>query len=287
MTVLVGGLAIGAVYSLVALGVVLIYRATSVVNFAQGELLMVSAYAYVIVSEYTKSPLLQLLAALGTGALAGLVCFVVTQLLLRNATPLAKVIGTLALLIFAQSGAIILFSANPRPASAWIVGSRSFSFDGVTISDNSLVIVVLTGLASVGLFLWLGSTNYGRGMRAVAEDSWRASLSGIHVGKMLATSWLVGGVMAGLGGLLVAPIVDVYPTMGASIIFPAFIAALIGGFTNLMGALVGGVILGVVETYAVVYVGGAWENVAAFAVLLLLLLWRPSGIFQADHVRAV
>ncbi len=287
MAVFVGGLAIGSVYALVALGVILIFRATSVVNFAQGELLMLSAYAYVLVGKHTTSPFLQLVVPLATGIAGGLVCFAVTQFLLRHSTALVKVIGTLALLVFAQATVTKLFSANARPAKGWIVGQASISVGGTRIADNSLILIGFMVVTSALLFSWLGLTNYGRGMRAVAEDPWRAALSGIHVNRMLATSWVVGGLMAGIAGLLLAPITDVYPTMGAAIIFPAFTAALLGGFTNLLGAVLGGVLLGLLQTYSVVYVGAAWENVVVFLVLLGVLLWRPSGILGAGRVRAV
>lgn len=287
MAVFVGGLTIGSVYALVALGVVLIFRATSVVNFAQGELLMSSAYAYVLVTKHTSSPLLQLLASLAIGVIGGLLCFVVTNFLLRRATPLVKVIGTLALLVFAQATATKLFSANARPAKGWIVGQATVSVGGTRIPDNSLILIGFMVVTSSLLFAWLGLTNYGRGMRAVAEDPWRAALSGIHVNRMLGTSWMVGGLMAGLAGLLLAPVTDVYPTMGAGVIFPAFTAALLGGFTNLLGAVLGGILLGLLETYSVVYVGAAWETVVVFLVLLAVLVLRPSGILGAARVRAV
>lgn len=287
MELAIGGLALGAVYALVALGVILIFRATSVVNFAQGEILMIGAYAYTLTAERTDLAVVQLAVALAAGSAAGLVCFGVTHFLLKGAGAIVLVIGTLALLVFAQSTARLIFTDNPRRADAWLVGDRDVQILGATVAANSLTVLALTALAAVALLVWLGATTYGRSVRAVAEDQWRAALSGIHVRRMLAISWIIGGALAALGGVLLSPVTGVFPTMGAQIIFPAFIAALLGGFTRLDGALVGGLAIGLIQTYAVFYFGGVFRDVVMFSLLLLILLVRPQGLFGGARVRTV
>src|SRR5215217_2061010 len=128
MDLLIGGLGIGAVYSLVAIGIVLIYRATSIVNFAQGELMMVSAYCSLMAGEYSGSPTLQLLAALGAGGLGGLACFALTNILLRGSSHMTLVIGTLGLLILLQSTARYLFTDIPMRAEGWVFGDQNVAF---------------------------------------------------------------------------------------------------------------------------------------------------------------
>lgn len=287
MELIFGGLALGAIYTLVALGVILVFRATSVVNFAQGEILMLGAYAYVFTFGATGNPLVQVAVAILVGAAAGLVCFFVTHFLLRGASPIVLVIGTLSLLVFAQSTARLLWTDNPRRAEPWIFGDRDVHLAAAAISVNSLTCLVVTAAAAGGLILWLEMTSYGRSVRAVAEDQWRAALSGIHVRRMLAISWGIGGALAALGGVMLSPVTGVFPTMGAQIIFPAFIAAILGGFTNLGGAVVGGLLLGLVQTYAVVYVGGAFRDAVTFGLLLVLLLLRPDGLFRSARLRTV
>jgi branched-chain amino acid transport system permease protein len=287
MDVFIGGLAIGAVYALLAIGVVVIFRASGVVNFAQGEVMMASAYAYVLVSQRVDNPLLQLVAALGAGAAAALLCFVVAHLLLPKATRIAQVIGTLALLILLQAGARYLFTDVPKRAEVWIFGERQFEFLGTSVPANSIMILVVATVTAAALFWWQGYTVYGRAVRAVAEDEWRAALSGIHVRTTLAVSWAVGGVLAGIAGVLISPLIGVFPTMGDAILLPAFIGAVLGGFSSILGALIGGIALGLIQTYSVITLGGAMKEVAMFTVFMLVMLWRPTGIITVAQTRKV
>ncbi|NML47266.1 branched-chain amino acid ABC transporter permease [Ramlibacter sp. G-1-2-2] len=282
-----GGLAIGAVYALVAIGIVLSYRAAGVVNFAHGELMMVAAYAYVLAHDLGGGPAWQLAAALGAGALGGLLCWVLTGLVLRGAAEITLVIGTLGLLILLQSGARHLFTDTPMPAQAWLFADRDLALFGASVPANALLVVGITVVAAGLLMYWQRVTVFGQAVLAAAEDPWRAALSGIHVQSTLAISWLVSGVFAGLAGMLLGPVVGVFPTMGADIIFPAFIAAILGGFGSVAGALAGGLLLGLLQTFTVVEIGGAWKEVVMFAFLFLVLIWRPTGLVRLAAARKV
>ena len=287
MSLFFGGLALGAVYALLAIGVVLVFRASGVVNFAQGEVMMVSAYTYVFASQYFTSPAMQLVCALAAGILGGLLCFWVAHILLPTSTKIAQVIGTLAILILLQAGARYLYTDVPMRAEAWIFGDRDIEFFGTSLPVNSVLILVVTTVATAALFFWQGSTLYGRAVRAVAEDEWRAALCGIHVRTTLAVSWGVGGMLAGIAGILISPLIGVFPTMGDNILLPSFIGAVMGGFSSILGALIGGLALGLIQTYAVVTFGGAMKEVVMFAVFILVLLWRPSGLFTVQQSRKV
>jgi len=287
MDLLIGGLAIGAVYALVALGIVLVYRATSIVNFAQGEFVMVGAYSAVLVAGLVDSPALEFVAAISAGAICGLICFGLTHYLLRGWSHMGVVIGTLGVLILLQSGARYYFTDIPLPAQSWIFGERNIRIFDASVSVNSITIIVGSSIVALALYIWEKRTIFGRSVLAAAEDQWRAALSGIHVRTTLIVSWMVGGALAGFAGLLLGPVVGVFPTMGADIIFPAFIAAILGGFSSIPGAFIGGLLLGLIQTYAVVYVGGAWKEVATFSVLLAVLLWRPTGLLMMRESRKV
>lgn len=287
MNLFVGGLAVGAVYALLAIGVVLVYRASGVVNFAQGEVMMISAYTYVFASQYFQSPALQIAFALCAGVLGGLLCFAVAHLLLPTSTKIAQVIGTLGLLILLQAGARYAFTDVPLRAEVWIFGDTDMQILGASVPMNSVMILVVTTLAAAALFFWQGSTLYGRAVRAVAEDEWRAALCGIHVRTTLAVSWGVGGLLAGIAGVLLSPVIGVFPTMGDNILLPTFIGAVMGGFSSILGALIGGLALGLIQTYAVVSFGGAMKEVVMFSVFILVLLWRPSGLFTVQQARKV
>lgn len=285
MNLMVGGLALGAVYALLAIGVVLVFRASGVVNFAQGEVMMVSAYAYVFASQYFSTPILQLAIALGAGVLGGLLCYCVTHILLPKSSKISQVIGTLAILILLQASARYLFTDVPLRAEAWIFGDRNLDFLGVSLPINSIMILGATTVATVALFYWQGSTLYGRAVRAVGEDEWRAALCGIHVKTTLAVSWAVGGVLAGMAGILISPLIGVFPTMGDHILLPAFIGAVMGGFSSILGALIGGLALGLIQTYAAVTFGGAMKEVVMFSVFIAFMLWRPTGLFTVQQTR--
>jgi branched-chain amino acid transport system permease protein len=287
MDLLIGGLAIGAVYSLVALGIVLVYRATGVVNFAQGELVMVGAYCAVLAAQATGSSALEFIAAVGASAFCGLVFFLVTHFLLRGWSHMGVVIGTLGLLILLQSVARYLFTDIPLPAEGWLFGDTNVDLFGVSIAVNSLTILAGSTIVAIGLYVWEKTTIFGRSVLAAAEDPWRAALTGINVRTTLVVSWMMGGALAGFAGLLLGPLIGVFPTMGADLIFPSFIAAILGGFSSVPGAFIGGLLLGIIQTYAVVYLGGAWKEVASFAVLLIILLWRPTGLLMVREARKV
>lgn len=287
MNLFVGGLALGAVYALLAIGVVLVFRASGVVNFAQGEVMMVSAYAYVFASLHFSSPIVQLAIALGAGVLGGLLCYCVTHILLPTSSKIAQVIGTLAILILLQAGARYLFTDVPLRAEVWIFGDRNLDIFGASLPINSVMILGVTTVATAALFYWQGSTLYGRAVRAVAEDEWRAALCGIHVKTTLAVSWAVGGMLAGMAGILISPLIGVFPTMGDNILLPAFIGAVMGGFSSILGGLIGGLALGLIQTYAAVTFGGAMKEVVMFSVFIAVMLWRPTGLFTVQQSRKV
>ncbi|MBN9062141.1 MAG: hypothetical protein BGP06_05170 [Rhizobiales bacterium 65-9] len=285
MSLLLGGLAIGGVYALIAIGVVLCYRATGVVNFAHGELMMIAAYAYAIVHDLTGSPTLEIVAAISAGAVGGLICFLLTGVVMRGAAEMSLVIGTLGVLILLQSGARHLFTDTPLPSEGWLFGDHNLTLFGVSAPANSLLILAALVVVAAAILYWQYATLFGRAVLAVAEDPWRASLAGIRVQSTLAISWLVSGMLAGLAGMLLGPVIGVFPTMGADVLFPAIVAAILGGFGSVAGAFAGGLIIGLLQTFTVVFLGGAVKEAVMFGFLLLVLLWRPSGLFTGPVAR--
>lgn len=283
MPELIGGLSIGAVYAIIAIGIVVIVRATGVVNFAQGEVLTVGAFAYVLASAHTGSPLLLALASVAAGMAFGLVLYLITAHLLKRANPIGVVIGTLGVSIIVQALLRREYTDNPRAASGWIFGDDRIAFLGTQVTVNSLVVIAVAVIAGLALHVWFKTTLTGKTMEVIAREPDRAALSGIKVGSGLLAAWLLGGALAGMAGMLVAPITGVYPMMGAEFLFGAFVAALIGGFSSIIGALIGGLALGVIQTYAVVTIGGTFREVMVFAIVLLILLLRPTGLI-GEHV---
>lgn len=286
LSIWIGAVANGAIYGLIALGVVIVFRATGVINFAQGELLMLGGYAFLQAGRAGVGPLGQLAIVLAVGAVLGLAFFVVTDRGLPNASLITVLIGTLALSIVMVNGARLAFTDIPSRVPGWLTGDRVVHLPGATtIPLNTVVIIAVGVAAAAGSALWLRATDTGRAVRAVAEDRQAAALSGIRVRRILALAWVIGGVFAALGGLLLSPAVGVYPTVGQSVVFKGFVAATLGGFDSVVGAMLGGILVGVLETAGVLLIGGDAKDAVLFALLLALLLLRPNGLFAARTVR--
>ncbi len=284
---LIGGLAIGSIYSLLAIGVVLVYRTTGVLNFAQGELVTIGAYAYVFASAVSASPAVTMGAAVAAGVLAGAVFYVVIHVLLRGRPELSLVVGTLALLTLVQATARLYVTDRPYRAPSWMFGDRAVMVGGTALPVNSLVIIGTTALAGILLLLWFTRTTIGKTMAAVAEDPLRSAMSGIPVRGILLLSWTGAGALAAVAGVLVSPVTGVFPTMGGSLVLSAVVGAVAGGFDSIAGALLGGLLIGLMQTFAVVFVGGSYRDIVVFAVLMLVLLLRPQGLFGSPELRRV
>lgn len=284
---LIGALAIGSIYSLLAIGVVLVYRTTGVVNFAQGELVTIGAYAYVVASAVSGSPALTMGAAIAAGAISGAVFYFVVHILLRGRPELSLVVGTLALLTLVQATARLYATDRPYRADTWIFGDRVVRLGEAVLPVNSLVIIGVTALAGIFLLVWFTQTTIGKAMAAVAEDPLRSAMSGISVRGILLLSWTGAGALAAVAGVLVSPVTGVFPTMGGSLVLSAVVGAVVGGFDSILGALVGGLLVGLLQTFAVVVVGGAYRDVAVFALLMLVLLLRPAGLFGSPELRKI
>jgi branched-chain amino acid transport system permease protein len=287
INLLASGLAAGAIYALVAIGVVLVYRTTAVLNFAQGELLMLGAYSFAMTSALTNNPAWQMLAAIAAGVGGGLACFIVTHICLGRRSELAKVVGTLAIGTVAQSLMRIRFTDVAKTAPAWIFGDTDVKIAGGNVSCNSIAAMAVAVTLTVLLVQFLGRSALGRSVRSVAENHWFAALGGVKVRWTLALSWAAGGAFAAIGGVFLVPVTGSFPIMGAHILFPAVTAAFLGGLTSINGALAGGLLLGVAETFAVYLVGGAFQGIAIFALVLAILLIRPTGLFASLSVRKV
>jgi branched-chain amino acid transport system permease protein len=287
VTNLVGGLALGSIYALIAIGVALVYRTTGIVNFAQGELVAIGAYAYVFASSLSASPAVTLLAAVLGGVAAGAVFFAVIHVLLRGHEELRLVVGTIALLTLVQGGARLLATDRPYRAETWLFRDETIHLGGATLPVNSLVVIAVLAVAAAGLFLFFSRTTVGKAMAAVAEDPLRAALAGIPVRTMLLLSWAGAGALAAIAGVLISPVTGVFPAMGAQVFLAAIVGAVLGGLDSIFGALLGGLVVGLVQTYAVIAVGGAFRDLVVFGLLLLVLIVRPAGLFGSRTLRRV
>lgn len=273
------GLGVGSIYALVALGFVLIFRATNVVNFAQGDFAMLGAFSMVVLAidlglPYWLSILLTLAAMIAFGALFNLGVYYP----LRHRSFLPVIISTIGASILLENG--VLAAYGPRPQTLpGLFASQGFSIGPVFFDSQYLLILGVT-VVMVGLqYLFFERTLIGKKMQATSQDKEMSSLLGIPVALMIMLTFVYSAVLGGLAGILVAPILFVSVGMGSSIALKAFAASIIGGFGDVTGAIVGGLALGVVETFGAAYISVPYKDAFAFLVLFVFLLFRPQGIF--------
>jgi len=287
LQVLFQGLALGSIYALVALGFVLIIRATNVVNFAQGDFAMLGAYAMVlflvglpgnpdlgIPGFETGVPYwLAIVLSVAVMTLIGLAFNYGVYYPLRNRSFLPVLISTLGASIFLQNTILAIFNPQPRPLEK-LLNSDGVTIGGVFLDSQYLVILVFTVCAVAFQYFFFEHTLLGKKLQATSQDKDMARLLGIPVALMIAITFIYSSVLGGMAGILIAPI-----GMGSIIALKAFAATIIGGFGDVAGAIVGGIIIGVIESFAAYYISVPYKDAYAFLALFLVLLFRPQGIF--------
>jgi branched-chain amino acid transport system permease protein len=290
--VLFQGLALGSIYALVALGFVLIIRATNVVNFAQGDFAMLGGYAMVLFlvgmpgNPDLALPALSLslpywvaivLTVVVMGAI-GLAFNYGVYYPLRNRPFLPVLISTLGASIFLQNSVLAVFNPQPRPLDK-LLPVDGVTIGGVFLDSQYLVILAFTIAAVAFQYFLFEHTLLGKKLQAVSQDKDMARLLGIPVSLMIIITFVYSAVLGGLAGVLVSPILFVSIGLGSAIALKAFAATIIGGFGDIAGAIVGGLIIGLVESFAAYYVSVPYKDAYAFVFLFLVLLVRPQGIF--------
>jgi branched-chain amino acid transport system permease protein len=282
-----GGLRIGAIYGLAALGLVVIHKATKTVNFAHGAFIMLGAYGAFLGVETWRMPygVVYVIVPIAVGLIAGLIEYAVLRRL-RQADAFTGVITTVFVAIVVTEGIRIVFESESLTVppvfggAPWIVGSLTLTKETIWIVGGA----ILCGLAGIFLFSRAG---IGRAMRAMSASIRGAQLCGYSVDRVYAQAWFLGGGLAGLAGVFAAPRLGVSPDLATVMIVPAFVAAIIGGFDSLSGAILGGIILGVLETYTAAFLPAAFKNAFTFVLLLGVLLWMPNGLFPERKYRRV
>jgi branched-chain amino acid transport system permease protein len=284
---LVSGTATGAIYALAALGFTLLWQAAGVINFAQGEFVMVPAFSMLFFIA-AGAPLW--LAFLLTCALAGIILgygfkrVIVDPLIRHGVIPL--VIATLGLSIAVKSIVRAGYSAEAHPFPSPFPAGQ-FALAGINISYADVGTLFLAGAIVVGLQAFLNKTVTGRAMQAVAQNTEAAKVLGINVKRMVLYVFLINAVLAVVAALLVTPTYLAKFDMGDSIGQKAFFAAIIGGFNQTRGALLGGVLIGVLENVVGFYVSPAYKEGVALLLFLLVILFRPEGLLGKSEERKV
>ena len=283
---LIGGLATGSVYGLIALGFVLIFKSTDVFNFAQGDLLMLGAYITVTALVTFHLPLgLAMIVALAASAVIGLL---IQQLIIRRmlGQPLLTVVMvTIALSLVIRGLVVILYGPEDRALSSTLPHD-TITILGVKVSQLDLTIMAVAAVCVAAFGLFFQRSPIGLRMRATAENPEAAALSGINAGRVFSIAFALGTMLAAIGGILLANRQLVSPTLG-EVGLLAFPAAVSGGLTSIPGAVVGGIVIGIIEKLATGYGSTPVASVFVYGTLLLVLLIRPYGLFGEHEIRRV
>jgi branched-chain amino acid transport system permease protein len=284
--VIVSGLATGSIYALMALALVIIYNATRTLNFAQGEMLMVSTFVAWAVQRALGLPLAAtLLVAVVAAAALG---FVVERVIIRRAigaTHWDVLIITLGLSLMLRAGAGLAWTHDEFPFPSFF-GNRPIAVGPVRLAPVSLGIIGASLVIMAGLYALFRWTALGRAMRAVAQNQRAARLMGISVERVYSLSWMLAAVVGAIAGVLVAPVVFLSSKMGL-IVISGFTAAVLGGFGSMPGAVLGGMLLGVIENLAPLYLPSGIRYAVPFIVLVAILLVRPAGLLGRVEQRKV
>jgi branched-chain amino acid transport system permease protein len=284
------GLSTGSVYAIVALAIVLIYRSTSVVNFAQGEMAMFStfiAWSFLTRMDFWPAFFLALLVSAFLGAM-------LERVVLRpveDAPVLNSVIVTLGLFMILNSVALWRWGGIPKPfPSPQVFKGAALTIGPATISRLNIGIFCMALAIMAVLFLFLNYTKIGLAMRGTAQNPAAARLVGVRVGRMLTLGWALSAAVGAVAGILLAPLLSLQPSMMFGVLIFAFAAAVLGGLDSLPGAIVGGLILGVVQNMAGTYISphtGSIDITIAFVVIVVVLMIRPTGLLGRRIVRRV
>ena len=282
---LINGISLGSVYAIIALGYTMVYGIAKMLNFAHGDVIMVGAYVcFFAVSSYAMPPILGIVLAMLVCTALGIIIERLAYKPLRQAPSLAVLITAIGMSYFLQNGAQLLWTANNKMFPQEIMyfgGTKALALFGgaLHISWSAIVTVATCVVVMIGLTLFTTKTRMGKAMRACSEDKGAAQLMGISVNATISVTFAIGSALAAVAGvLLCSSYPNLTPTTGSMPGIKAFTAAVFGGIGSIPGALLGGVLLGVIEIFAKAYISTQLSDAIVFAVLIIVLLVKPTGL---------
>lgn len=277
----ISGVSLGAVYAIIALGYTMVYGIARMLNFAHGDIIMVGGFViFTIVSTLGMPPLLGILVAVAACTVLGVTTERVAYRPLREASSLAVLITAIGVSYLLQNIALLVFGSNPRQFTSVVTLPNLVLADGkLTISSTTIVTIISCIIIMIALTAFINKTKIGQAMLAVSEDRGAASLMGIDVNKTIAVTFAIGSALAAVAGaLLCSAYPSLTPYTGSMPGIKAFTAAVFGGIGSIPGALIGGIVLGVIENLSKAYISSQLSDAIVFAVLIIVLLVRPTGI---------
>ena len=286
----INGISLGSIYSVIALGYTMVYGIAKMLNFAHGDVIMVGAYiVFVLTTGAGMNPYLALLISMAACTLLGMTIERFAYRPLRGASPLAVLITAIGVSYFLQNVALLIFGTQVKSFKS-ILEFPSIKLAGgkIIISDETIITIVVSLIIMIGLTLFVNKTKPGRAMLAVSEDRGAAQLMGVNVNATIALTFAIGSGLAAVAGVLLC---STYPALssqtGAMPGIKAFVAAVLGGIGSIPGALIGGLAIGVVEILSKTYISSQLADAIVFAILIIVLLVKPTGILGKKYIEKV
>ena len=278
---LINGISLGSVYAIIALGYTMVYGIAKMLNFAHGDVIMIGAYVSFCAMQYMGLPaILSVVLAMAVCTVLGIVIEGLAYKPLRQAPSLAVLITAIGVSYFLQNLALLIWGSTPKSFSSVVsIGSITLLEGQLVISGETIVTVLANILIMIALTQFTSRTKFGKAMRAVSEDKGAAELMGINVNATISMTFAIGSALAAIAGvLLCSAYPTLQPTTGSMPGIKAFTAAVFGGIGSIPGAMIGGVLLGVIEILGKAYVSTELGDALVFAVLILVLLVKPTGL---------
>jgi len=281
LSYLLNGISLGSVYAIIALGYSMVYGIAKMLNFAHGDVIMIGAYmSFCAIQYWNLPPVLAILLAIVVCTALGIVIERMAYKPLRKATSLSVLITAIGVSWFLQNIALLIWGANPKSYQSLVSFGALTLFDGqLHITSESIITIAANIIIMIALTLFTGKTKMGKAMRAVSEDKGAAELMGINVNATISMTFAIGSGLAAIAGVLLCSAYPVLmPTTGSMPGIKAFTAAVFGGIGSIPGALIGGILLGVIEIMGKAYVSTELGDALVFAVLIIVLLVKPTGL---------
>ena len=279
LSFLISGLSLGSIYAIIALGYTMVYGIAKMLNFAHGDVIMVGSYiCFFAMMRYNLPPVVGVILAVIVCTVLGIVIERLAYKPLRQAASLAVLITAIGVSYFLQNAALLLWSSSPKVFPS-VIGNGKIQLGSLTISYVTLLTVAVCLVIMFALTWFTGNTKKGKAMRACSEDKGAAQLMGIDVNGTISMTFAIGSGLAAIAGvLLCSAYPTLVPTTGSMPGIKAFTAAVFGGIGSIPGAFLGGLLLGVIETFAKAYISTQLSDAVVFSVLIIVLLVRPAGL---------
>lgn len=281
--ILISGLVLGSIYGLIALGYSLIYKASGLMSYMQGDMLTLGAFLGYAFYGVLKIPfaitfiiVIISMFLLGYGVEKG----VINRLVKKGTLPIYTILATIAVSYIIQNSSMVIFGSTMKYFPPIIPSMPSIALFGVSVQTEAVLCIGVSILCMILFSIFIKYTPLGTSMRAAAMDPLAARACGIDVPLATGLAWGIAGGIAALAGILLGPVYGVYITLGAVIGRKGFSSAVVGGFGNMLGAIVGGVLLGLVETLISGYISSAYKDIIVYSILLIFLFVKPTGLFN-------